>query len=121
MDIRYPTLSAPQLLLDAAVHAMADTNTGAEGSHGRPVTPELCCPFCRWEDEEVGPRKRNHVYARPDSLGRHIRDQHLTERDANEGFDCPYEGCSAFLSGGMHFLNHAARQHGLTLWYATKR
>jgi hypothetical protein len=69
----------------------------------------------------VGPRKRDYVYARPDSLGRHIRDQHLAERDANEGFSCPYKGCSAFLGGAMHFLNHTARQHKLTLWCATKR
>jgi hypothetical protein len=64
--------------------------------------------------------ERNHLYARP-TLGRHTRDQHLAGRDANEGFSCPYEGCSSFLGGGMHFLNHTARQHGLTLWCATRR
>jgi hypothetical protein len=108
MGIDHLTSPAPELSVDALVV-------------DHPVTPDLCCPFCKWGDEEVGPRKRNHLYARPDSLGRHIRDQHLADRDANEGFDCPYEGCSAFLGGGMHFLNHTARQHGLTLWCATRR
>ena len=93
------------------MHA-ADPNHGTDVPDDEPATPNLCCPFCRWGDEEVGPRKRDNEYARPDSLGRHIRDQHLAERDANEGFDCPYEGCSAFLGGGMHFLNHTARQQG---------
>jgi hypothetical protein len=117
MDIDHPAPSAPQLPVDAAVHAVADPNHGID----RPVTPELFCPFCRWGDEEVGPQQRNYVYARPDSLGRHIRDQHLAERDANEGFDCPYEGCSAFLGGAIYFLDHTERQHGLTLWCARKR
>jgi Protein of unknown function (DUF3435) len=121
IDIDYPTHSPPQLPVDAAGHAVADPNHGIDGLHDHPVTPDLFCPFCKWGDEEVGPRKRNHLYARPDSLGRHIRDQHLADRDANDGFDCPYEGCSAFLGGAEHFLNHTECQHGLTLWCAKKR
>jgi hypothetical protein len=94
--------------LRVVLHAVqaVDRYYGSDGLNDEPVTPDLFCPFCRWGDEEVGPRKRNHVYARPGSLGRHIRDQHLAERDPNEGFDCPYERCSAFLGGGMYFLNH---------------
>jgi hypothetical protein len=42
-----------------------------------PIVPELFCAFCRWGDEEAGPRKREHIFSRVDSLGRHIRVQHL--------------------------------------------
>ena len=118
MSMDQPTPSTSRLPVDAVVHA-AGLNHGPDGPLDEPVTPGLYCPFCKWGDEEVGPRKRDHVYARPDSLGRHIRDQHLAERDPNDGFD--YEGYFAFLGGGMYFLNHAARQHKLTLWCATKR
>lgn len=104
----HSTLSARRLHVDA-VHTV-DANRGADGLDDELVTPDLRCPFCKWGDEEVGPRKRDHVYdARPDSLGRQIRDQHLAERDANEGFSCSYEGCSAFLGGAMHFLNMKRR------------
>jgi hypothetical protein len=120
MDIDHPAPSTPRIPVDAAVHA-ADLNHGTDGPDDGPVTPDLCCPFCKWGDVEVAPRKWDYVFARPDSLGRHIRDQHLVERDGNEGFDCPYEGCSAFLGGAMHFLNHTVRQHRLTLWCATRR
>jgi hypothetical protein len=80
-----------------------------------PIVPELYCAFCRWGDEEAGPRKREHLFSRVDSLGRHIRAQHLRPRAAGAGFDCPYRGCSAFLGSAMHFLNHTERQHGLRL------
>jgi hypothetical protein len=120
MSMDQPTPSTSRLSVDAVVHA-SDLNHGAHGPLNEPVTPDLYGPFCKSGDEEVGPRKRDHLYARPDSLGRHIRDQHLVERDPNDGFDCPYEGCSAFLGGGRYFFNHTARQHKLTLWCATKR
>jgi hypothetical protein len=80
-----------------------------------PIVPELFCAFCRWGDGEAGPRKRGHLFSRVDSLGRHIRVQHLHPRAAGEGFACPYEGCSAFLGSAMHFLSHTARQHDLSL------
>jgi hypothetical protein len=100
--------SAPRLAEAAPVNAVAGPACIAEQTRD----PDLYCPFCKWGDEEAGPRKRSYVFARPDSLGRHIHDQHLVWRAANEGFDCPYQGCSAFLSGATHFLNHTARQHG---------
>jgi hypothetical protein len=81
----------------------------------RPIVPVLYCAFCKWGDEEAGPQKRKHIFSRPDSLGRHVRVQHLENRAAGEGFDCPYRGCSAFLGGAEHFLNHTQRQHGLRL------
>ena len=87
-----------------ALHAVADPNYSIDRPYDRPVTPQFCYPFCKLGEEEVDPRKRNHLYARPDSLGRHIRNQNLTEQNANEGFDCPYEECSAFLGGAEHFL-----------------
>ncbi len=80
-----------------------------------PIVPEMFCAFCRWVDEEAGLRKREHLFSRVDSLGRHIRAQHLRPRAAGEGFGCPYWGCSAFLGSAMHFLNHTARQHDLSL------
>ena len=86
--------------------AVADLNYGIDP----PVIPRLCCPFCN----------RNYEYARPDSLGRHVRDQHLAEQDEDEGFDCPYEGCSALLAGAVYFLDHAKRQHRLILWSGRK-
>jgi hypothetical protein len=102
MDQQTPSTSG--LSVVAVVHA-ADPNHGTDGPLDEPVTPDLFCTLCSG-NEEAGPQ--NHVYARPDSLGRHIRDQHLAERDPNEGFDCPYKGCSTFLGGGMYFLNHTA-------------
>jgi len=81
----------------------------------RPVVPVLYCAFCRWGDEEAGPRKRKYTFSRPDSLGRHVRAQHLENRAAGEGFGCPYRECQAFLGNAEHFLNHTARQHGLRL------
>ncbi|KAF7894704.1 uncharacterized protein EAF01_010154 [Botrytis porri] len=76
---------------------------------------KLFCAFCRWNDNEVGPKKREHKYLRIDSLSRHIKTQHLQSRTTGEGFHCPYQECSAFLGSAMHFLNHTARQHGLSL------
>lgn len=75
------------------------------------IVPVLYCPFCKWSDEEAGPQKRDYIFSRPDSLERHLRVQHLNNRAADEGFDCPYEGCSAFLGGAIHFLNHRECQH----------
>lgn len=43
-----------------------------------PIAPGLYCPFCRWVDKEAGPRKRVYSFSRVDSLGRHIRVQHLS-------------------------------------------
>jgi hypothetical protein len=77
----------------------------------------LYCAFCKWGNEEAGPLKRKYIFSRADSLGRHVRVQHLENRAAGEGFDCPYRGCSAFLGSADHFLNHTQRQHGLRLWY----
>jgi hypothetical protein len=81
----------------------------------RPMAPVLYCAFCKWVDEEAGPRKRNHVFSRIDSLGRHIRAQHLCPRAAGEGFDCPYQGCSAFIGSALHFVTHTKHQHRLSL------
>ncbi|KAG9229166.1 hypothetical protein BJ875DRAFT_524152 [Amylocarpus encephaloides] len=56
----------------------------------QPVAPTLYCAFCKWVDEEAGPRKRDHVFSRINSLGRHIRAQYLCPRAAGEGFDYSY-------------------------------
>ena len=71
----------------------------------------LYCPFCKC-DEEAGPGKRNKLFSRVDALGRHVRVQHLEYLAPNEGLACPYQGCSTFLHGAMHFLNHTACGHG---------
>jgi hypothetical protein len=101
--------SVPRLPEAPPVTAVAGVAYIAEQTRDPQATPDLCCPFC----------EGRYVFARLDSLGRHIRNQHLVWRAVNEGFDCPYEDCSAFLSGAMHFLSHMARQHKLTLWIAT--
>ena len=80
-----------------------------------PPTPMLYCPFCKCIDGEAGPQKRKYLFSHPDSLGRHVRVQHLENRAAGEGFDCPYRECSAFLGNATHFLNHIEHQHGLRL------
>ena len=80
----------------------------------RPDLPILQCPFCSSRDE-VGLQKRNHTYSRIDCLRKHIREQHLQNRLANEDLDCPFKGCSPILESTKHFLNHAARQYGLFL------
>lgn len=61
---------------------------------------------------EAAPPKRNYEFPGRDSRKRHVRVQHLTEEAVGEGFDCPYEGCSAFLGTATHFLRHAEGQHG---------
>jgi hypothetical protein len=81
----------------------------------RSVAPVLYCAFCKWVDEEAGPRKREHVFSRINSLGRHIRAQHLCPRAAGEGFNCPYQGCSAFIGSALHFVTHMKYQYGLSL------
>jgi hypothetical protein len=53
--------------------------------------PVLYCPFCKWGDEEAGPGKQEYIFSRPDSLGRHVRAQHLRYRAADKGFNCPYQ------------------------------
>jgi len=68
----------------------------------RPIVPVLYCAFCKWGDEEVGPQKRKYAFSQPDSLGRHVRAQHL--KNQTGGFDCPYHGCSVFLGSAEHFL-----------------
>jgi len=55
MDIDHPTPSAPRLPVEVAVPP-ADPNHVTEGRDDEPVTPDLSCPFCKWEDEEVGLR-----------------------------------------------------------------
>ncbi|KAF7955066.1 uncharacterized protein EAE97_000325 [Botrytis byssoidea] len=64
---------------------------------------------------EVESKKREYEYLHIDSLSRHIKTQYLQSRTVDEGFHCPYQDCSAFLGSAMHFLNHTARQHGLSL------
>jgi hypothetical protein len=81
----------------------------------QPRAPPLYCAFCKWVDEEAGPQKRGHVFSRIDSLSRHIRAQHLCPRAAGEGFDCPYQGCSAFIGSALHFITHTKHQHRLSL------
>jgi len=81
---------------------------------GRPNLPALKCPFCS-SSAEVGSQKRNHTYSRIDCLRKHIREQHLQRRPANKDLNCSFEGCPSILESTKHFLNHAARQHGLFL------
>jgi len=38
----------------------------------RPVVSILYCVFCKWIDKEAGPRKREYIFSRINSLGRHI-------------------------------------------------
>ena len=51
----------------------------------------LSAQSCRG-DKEVGQFKREYKYSRYNGRKRHAQDQHLTERAAGEGFDCPYKG-----------------------------
>ncbi|KAI5465089.1 hypothetical protein BGZ63DRAFT_351240 [Mariannaea sp. PMI_226] len=67
------------------------------------------CPFCRWQDSEVGERQRQRTW-RIDSLARHIRSQHLGRIEMP--FGCPYNDCQAVLGTDEHFASHSAREHG---------
>jgi hypothetical protein len=87
----------------------------ALGLQELPNNLTLYCPLCRWNDKNAGPRKRNFVFSRHDSLGRHVRTQHLQYWTTGEGLSCPYPNCSAFLGNPTHFLNHTTRQHNLAL------
>ena len=86
----------------------ADISPVTDNAKGK---TKLRCPFCEC-DIEAAPRKRNYTFPRRDSQKRHVRGQHLTEHAVGEGFDCPYNGCSAFLGTATHFLRHAEGQHG---------
>lgn len=103
-----------QLLETTASDIIADLDP-VDHAQNIPETIPLYCPFCMWDDREAGPRKRTHAFSRIDSLGRHIRRQHLTRRATAGGFHCPYLGCSAFLGYDTLFLNHTERVHGLRL------
>ena len=111
LKVENPPASALRLPEVTAGRAITDISPTSGGSLDLGMDANLRCPFCK-----RGP------FARRDSLGRHIGYQHLAQQAANEGFDCPWEGgCTAFLGGAEHFLNHTARQHGLTLWCAIRR
>ncbi|KAI9779310.1 MAG: hypothetical protein M1839_007418 [Geoglossum umbratile] len=86
----------------------------SKGFYKRPEDTVLRCPFCRC-DEEAGPQKRNFSFARIDGLRKHIQEQHLDLRVPNEELICPFQGCSAYLAGTMHFFNHSKHKHGLCL------
>jgi hypothetical protein len=73
---------------------------------------ELYCRFCRWQDEQASQLKRNKVFARIDSLARHVRSQHLEYVGPHERIPCPYLNCTASLDDATHFLSHTAIQHG---------
>jgi hypothetical protein len=81
----------------------------------RPIASMLYCAFYKWVDEEAGPRKRDYVFSRIDSLSRYIRAQHLCPRAAGEGFNCLYQGCSAFIRSALYFVTYTKHQHGLSL------
>jgi hypothetical protein len=103
-----------KLLETTASDVIADLDPVEHAQNISETTP-FYCRFCMWDDREAGPRKRTHTFSRIDSLGRHIRRQHLTRRATAGGFHCPYLGCSAFLGCDTHFLNHTDRVHGLRL------
>jgi hypothetical protein len=107
--------SVQQLLETTALDTVVDLDLIANKTQDLPETANLYCAFCRWGDEEAGPRKRTYAFPRIDSLGRHVRKQHLSKRATAGGFHCPYQGCSAYLGCDTHFLNHTARQHGQCL------
>jgi hypothetical protein len=103
----YKRLKAEEFLIEDE-DPLADISPITDNAEG---TTELRCPFCDC-DMEAAPRKRNYEFPRRDSRKRHVRAQHLTEHAVGDGFDCPYEGCSAFLGTATHFLRHAEGQHG---------
>jgi hypothetical protein len=108
LDSEADSMAPMQLKVWPGASVDRDAKTPVDGQPG--ADPMLYCPFCR-RDEEAGPRKRKYTFSRPDSLERHLRDQHLNDWAPYEGFNCPYEECSAFLGGVTHFLSHRQRQH----------
>jgi hypothetical protein len=70
------------------------------------------CPFCELCDLSVGPSQRQKLW-RLDSLGRHIRTQHLERKD--NPFDCPFGDCSETWACAERLVDHIADQHGLYL------
>jgi hypothetical protein len=89
----------------------AKGNTLAAGDLGTQTVDErshtdsmLNCPFC-----ELGP------FSRKDSLGRHVRVQHLQRLTTTNGFSCPFNGCWDFMGNPEHFLSHTALRHQILL------
>jgi hypothetical protein len=76
-----------------------------------PPEDALFCGLCRWTDEPIGPKQRNHTYARIDNLERHVRKQHFEGRATDQVTLCPYPGCLACLGNSKHFMSHRARAH----------
>lgn len=74
--------------------------------------PLSTCPFCELSDVSVGPCQRQKLW-RIDSLGRHIRTQHLERKDTQ--FDCPFRDCPETLACAVRLVDHMAGQHGLRL------
>jgi hypothetical protein len=104
-----------QLLKSVAIKDINKSDHIASNVQNLSGTVNLFCAFCKWGDNEAGPRKRKHRFSRIDSLRRHVHAQHLHERAAANGFSCPYKGCSAYLGSATHFLSHTARQHDICL------
>jgi hypothetical protein len=98
-ELNWDTKTLVEDGLDSDLMAVS-TVTESEKLPGK--DPILWCAFCRWGGEEIGPRKRNHIYARIDNLRKHIRSQHLRARAPDEIIPCPCKHCSAVLGGPMH-------------------
>jgi hypothetical protein len=108
-------LGNPQVNVPQAPYKSFQIDDAITDVQESPESVALYCPFCRWCDEEASPQKRNKLFARIDGLRKHVRGQHLDYMVPDKGLKCPYQGCTAFLGGKMHFLSHTALEHGLFL------
>jgi hypothetical protein len=94
--------------LDSVVHHDVSVEATPSESQASRLAGKIC-PFCRWQDSEVGEGQRYKKW-RIDSLAKHIRSQHLQRIEMP--FRCPYGDCLAVLGTDEHFANHSARAHG---------
>jgi hypothetical protein len=76
------------------------------------ICPDPQCLFCLG-DEGLLRRDRERIFARIDSLRRHVQKVHLASRDADKPISCPHPACAVILDNVMVFKNHAATVHNI--------
>jgi hypothetical protein len=74
------------------------------------ISSDPQCLFCLG-DEGLLRKDRERIFARIDSLRRHVQKVHLASRDAGKPISCPHPARTVILDDVMIFKNHAATVH----------
>lgn len=81
------------------------------------VCAKTQCPICIG-NERLTFKERTFSYSRASDMARHVERAHLRDLPVNQRIDCRHPMCKAsglVLDSIMHFKNHVATVHGVTL------